>query len=100
MIPARQGRRAHPGHTWGQEYFDAVERAGLCDVTYGLWHEERPTRFHATHRHYQDDFVLASHDVATRITTAHVDSAWTEESFDLTTSSDHAPVWFQIGTTP
>jgi CO/xanthine dehydrogenase Mo-binding subunit len=45
---ARSWDEAHPGHTWGVEFFDLVGRAGLDDVTYGLWGEERRTRYHAT----------------------------------------------------
>jgi endonuclease/exonuclease/phosphatase family metal-dependent hydrolase len=94
---ARAWDRLNPGDSWGTEMVEAIRRAGLVDVTWRLWGEERRTRFHPTHPPYQLDVVLTTPAVASLINTATVDPAWVDPT-DVATRglSDHAPVWFTL----
>jgi CO/xanthine dehydrogenase Mo-binding subunit len=93
---ARSWDEAHPGHTWGVEFFDLVGRAGLDDVTYGLWGEERRTRYHVTQGAYQLDYVLATPDISAAIVSAEVDAAWLRPDLDVAMVADHSPIWFTL----
>lgn len=93
---ARAWDDGHPGETWGTEFFGGLESRGLHDITFGLWGEERRTRFHASHPAYQLDIVLASHIVAPLVVDAAVDDGWTDDAVASEGLSDHAPVWIRI----
>ena len=97
---ARKWDEVNPGHTWGAEFFDSVAARGLHDVTWGLWKEERRTRFHQAHPAYQLDFVLASPEVRDLVTHAAVDSGWSADTISQGDQSDHAPLWFTVRPSP
>lgn len=73
----------NPG-TWGKEFFELVVEAGLRDVLFERWGEERPTR-----GKYQIDHVFASPAVVDLVTAA-------ELAPELRGASDHTPVRFSI----
>lgn len=93
---ARGWDERHPGHTWGEEFFAAVADAGLVDVTWGLWGEERPTRIYAEDLGYQLDRVLASPDVARLVRRAQLDPYWMQPNSERSQLADHVPVWFEL----
>jgi hypothetical protein len=97
---ARKWDEVNPGHTWGAEFFASVAARGLHDATWGLWKEERRTRFHPTHPDYQLDFVLASPAIRDLVTHADVDSGWSAETISRGDQSDHAPLWFTVRPSP
>lgn len=58
---ARAWDARHPGHTCSAAFFDAIEKAGLTDVTFRDWGNiERPTRCSPD---YQLDRVFASNPI-------------------------------------
>lgn len=62
---ARAWDASNPGHTCSADFFDAVEEAGLTDVTFRDWrNQERPTRRDPD---YQLDRVFASDVIANQI---------------------------------
>lgn len=93
---ARSWDEAHPGETWGAEFFGLVSRVGLVDVTYGLWGEERRTRYHATQGAYQLDYVLAIPDISAAVVSAEIRAAWLQPDLDVAMVADHSPIWFNL----
>jgi endonuclease/exonuclease/phosphatase family metal-dependent hydrolase len=80
----------------GEQFFDRVQQAGLTDVTYTHWGEERQTRFHPTDPAIQVDHVFATQDVSRLIVSPPwVDPAWMSPE-SRTDRSDHVPVWFTL----
>ena len=90
---------------FGEEYFARAAEAGLVDVTFRSWGEERRTlylRRSFGHRDgselsvpFQSDHVLASEDVAARITVPVTDPLW-DDAERRRHQSDHAPIWFKM----
>ena len=77
--------------SWGQEYFQRLKEAGLHDVTFERWGEERPTR-----GTLQLDHVL--HNDGTKglldgLPAPELDTAWSDQDHAL---SDHTPIWFRL----
>ncbi len=84
---ARAWDMGHRGHTCSAEFFDAIRRAGITDITFRDWNnEERPTRRNPD---YQLDHVLASDAIAELVDVQDVQLI--HDDF-----SDHAAITFHI----
>jgi hypothetical protein len=83
-----QGRRVG---SWGQEYFQRVDEAGLRDLTWDRWGEEKATR-----GGLQLDHVLHNDRAAALLdgpAAPELDAAWQGDCSGL---SDHRPIWFSL----
>jgi hypothetical protein len=61
-----------------------------------LWGGERRTIFSAKHRPCQLDHMIATKDVGALLTSAEIDSSWSEEEVHRGAISDHAPIRFTL----
>jgi endonuclease/exonuclease/phosphatase family metal-dependent hydrolase len=87
----------HQG-AWGKEYFARVANAKLVSLTHRDNAPERQTAFTHDGLEYQLDHVLASPDVSDQIAQApRVDANWSRERAIAGELSDHAPLWFEVG---
>jgi endonuclease/exonuclease/phosphatase family metal-dependent hydrolase len=69
---ARRWDADHAGH-WGRDYFLFADDAGLRDLTYRAWKEERPThRPRGDEGRYQTDHVFATDGLADRFLDASI----------------------------
>ena len=83
---------------WGKEYFVRVADSKLVSLTHRDEVGERQTAFTHDGLAYQLDHVLASEGVANQIPQApRVDANWSRERVIAGELSDHAPLWFEIG---
>lgn len=88
---------SHPGE-WGKEYFARVAESGLTSLTHRDDGVEVRSAFTHDGLEYQLDHVLASQGVGNRIDRPpYVDSSWSRERVLAGETSDHAPLWFEIG---
>lgn len=88
----------HPG-TWGEEYFRNATTSGLFAPLHERWDGERPTRWSGPDDQapLQLDHVLATADLAAKVTRGHVDERWSNPQVAFSEGlSDHAPVWFWL----
>lgn len=87
----------HPG-AWGKEYFDRIEESGLVSLTHRDDGREEQTAFTHEGLQYQLDHVLASPSAADLVAQApRVDPYWSWERVLAGETSDHAPLWFELG---
>lgn len=101
----------HDGHTWGKDYFGALDEAGqltggavqaaqLVDVPLGTGTQEVVTRRAPGHPALQLDHLLAGPQIAERISDVTVDTAWADEGLLPPGLADHAPIWFTLHRSP